>query len=170
MIAGCPQGTLIGCILYFLYSNPIASPGEITIQVEEQLTKYWEHLDHDISLTHSNVTLPSTLQSVKYMDDATVQESLNLDNVLIMNTDTGRKVFPQNVSLLQSKIETLKQISDSREMRLNCAKTKVFIANFTKNHQFDSLLTIPGQHNPIRATTETKLFGYWLTYFFLRDV
>ena len=97
------------------------------------------------------------------MDDATVQESLDLDNVLIMDTATGRKVLSPNASLLQKQISTLKRISDSREMRLNCEKTKLFIANFTKNHQFDSLLTIPGQQTPIQATTETKLFGYWLT-------
>ena len=163
MIAGCPQGTLIGCILYILYINPIAFPGEITIQIEETLTKYWEHLDHDLTLVHSNISLPSTVQSVKYMDDATVQESLDLDNVLIMDTATGRKVLPPNASLLQNEISTLKRISDSREMRLNCGKTKVFISNFTKNHQFDSLLTIPGQQTPIQATTETKLLGYWLT-------
>ena len=132
MIAGCPQGTLIGCILYILYINPIAFPGEITIQIEETLTKYWEHLDHDLTLVHNNISLPSTVQSVKYMDDATVQESLDLDNVLIMDTATGRKVLPPNASLLQNEISTLKRISDSREIRLNCWKTKVFISNFTK--------------------------------------
>ena len=163
MIAGCPQGTLIGCILYILYINPIAFPGEITIQVEEPLTKYWQHLDHDVTLVQNNISLPSTMQSVKYMDDATVQESLDLDNVLTIDTVTGRKVLTSNTSLLQKEIINLKRISDSREMRLNCGKTKLFIANFTKNHQFDSLLTIPGQQTPIQTTTETKLLGYWLT-------
>ena len=163
MIAGCPQGTLIGCILYILYINPIAFPGEITIQVEEILTKYWENLDNEITLVHNNIPLPSTVQSVKYMDDATVQDSLDLDNVLIMDTTTGRKVLPPNASILQKEIINLKRISDSREMRLNCEKTKVFIANFTKNHQVESLLTIPDQQTPIQTTTETKLLGYWLT-------
>ena len=65
MIAGCPQGTLIGCILYILYINPIAFPSEITIQVGEIITKYWEKLDKDINLTQDNLTLPETMQSVK---------------------------------------------------------------------------------------------------------
>ena len=42
-------------------------------------------------------------------------------------------------------------------------KTKLFITNFTINHQFDSQLTIPGQPDPIETTSETKLLGYWLT-------
>ena len=115
----CLDISYILYILYILYINPIAFPGEITIQIEETLTKYWEHLDHDLTLVHSNISLPSTVQSVKYMDDATVQESLDLDNVLIMDTATGRKVLPPNASLLQNEISTLKRISDSREMRLN---------------------------------------------------
>ena len=40
---GCPQGTLIGVILYILYINPIGFPGEITLQVSDVLHKYWEH-------------------------------------------------------------------------------------------------------------------------------
>ena len=97
MIAGCPQGTLLGCILYILYINPIAFPGEITIQVEETLTRYWEKLDKDINLVHENLSLPETVQSVKYMDDATVQESLDLSTALSLDNITSsdkRRVLP----------------------------------------------------------------------------
>ena len=66
-------------------------------------------------------------------------------------------------ALLQNEIINLKEISDLREMRLNCGKTKIFITNFTTNHQFVTALTIPGQPNPIETTSETKLLGYWLT-------
>lgn len=164
MIAGCPQGTLLGCILYILYINPIAFPGEITIQVEETLTRYWEKLDKDINLVlDENLYLPDTVQSVKYMDDATVQESLDISTALSLDNITGRKVLLPTSSLLQTEINTLKHISDTREMRLNCAKTKIFITNFTKNNQFESHLTIPGQQEPIQVTSETKLLGYWLT-------
>ena len=48
-------------------------------------------------------------------------------------------------------------------MRLNCKKTKLFITNFTTNHQFDSQLAIPGQPNPIETSSETKLLGCGLT-------
>ena len=38
---GCPQGTLIGVILYILYINPIGFPGEITLQVNDIMKTYW---------------------------------------------------------------------------------------------------------------------------------
>ena len=50
-----------------------------------------------------------------------------------------------------------------REMVLNPYKTKLMIMNFTKDHQFQSLLTIPGSQTTIELTFETKLVGYWLT-------
>ena len=37
------------------------------------------------------------------------------------------------------------------------------IVNFTNNHQYQSLLTIPGSSSTIELTIETKLLGYWLT-------
>ena len=48
-------------------------------------------------------------------------------------------------------------------MVLNSAKTKLFIVNFTDDHQYQSLLTIPGSASPIELSFETKLLGYWLT-------
>ena len=65
--------------------------------------------------------------------------------------------------MLQSEIETIKHISDAREMVLNSKKTFLFIANFTNNHQFRSMLQIPGSQNKLELAFETKLLGYWLT-------
>ena len=48
-------------------------------------------------------------------------------------------------------------------MRLNHKKTKIFVTNFTINHQFESLITIPGQNKPVERILETKLLGYWFT-------
>ena len=48
-------------------------------------------------------------------------------------------------------------------MVLNAKKTKMFIANFMKHHQFKPLLTIPSEVVPVEVTLETKLLGYWLT-------
>ena len=42
---GCPQGTLIGVILYILYINPIGFPGEITLQINDIVKSYWNQLD-----------------------------------------------------------------------------------------------------------------------------
>ena len=87
MPGGCPQGTLIGNILYILYINPIGFPGEITLQVNDTIRKYWTHLDHIPLLTPSNITIPTTMNSAKFMDDATLQEAVDLKSCLASKLD-----------------------------------------------------------------------------------
>ena len=169
---GCPQGTLIGVILYILYINPIGFPGEVTLQISDILVEYWNHLGNIPNLTLSTTTLPSTMNSVKYMDDATIQEAVDLKTSLATKLDrsgplpwweSSGKQLPNANTFLQSEIESIKLISDQREMVLNPGKTKVMIVNFTNNHQYQSLLSVPGASAPIELTFETKLLGYWLT-------
>ena len=106
------------------------------------------------------------------MDDATIQEAVNLTTALATKLDrsgplpwweSSGKLLPNQNTLLHSEIETIKQISDSREMVLNADKTKLMIINFTESHQFQSLLSIPGSTSTIELSFETKLLGYWLT-------
>ena len=169
---GCPQGTLIGVILYIIYINPIGYPGEITLQISDMINNYWENISSIPDLFPNAISLPKTLNSAKYMDDATIQEAVDLNNALTSNQDksgplpwwesSGKILKPEN-SLLQSQIETLKKISDNREMVLNPDKTKLLIINFTQNHQFKSLLSIPGS-SKIELCFKTKILGYWLTH------
>ena len=163
---GCPQGTLIGVILYILYINPIGFPGEITLQINDIVKSYL------MPFLTSFPSLPSTVNSAKFMDDATLQEAIDLTSSLATNIDrsgplpwweSSGKLLPNCNTLLQKEIETIKRISDEREMVLNPDKTKLMIINFTNLHQYKSLLTIPGSSSPIELTFETKLLGYWLT-------
>ena len=84
---GCPQGTLIGVILYILYINPVGFPGEITLQVNEIVKNYWNHIDSIPDLVQSSSSLPATLNSAKFMDDATLQEAIDLSTCLATNID-----------------------------------------------------------------------------------
>ena len=68
--------------------------------------------------------LPETMQSIKFMDDATVQEVLNLTNTLCSNInrsgplpfhESSGKVLPSMNSLLQQQINQIKQISDGAQ-------------------------------------------------------
>ena len=106
------------------------------------------------------------------MDDATIQEAVDMKSTLATKLDRSAplpwwersgKLLPNSNTLLQSEIETVKRISDEREMVLNPDKTKLLIINFTHDHHFHSLLKIPGSSSPILLTFETKLLGYWLT-------
>ena len=69
---GCPQGTLIGVILYILYLNPIGFLGEPTLQVCDVIHNYWDTMPTSVELSPSFKALPPTLNTAKYMDDATV--------------------------------------------------------------------------------------------------
>ena len=84
---GMPQGTLLGVILYILYINPVGFPAEVTIKISNLIHHYWKTLD-DIPETPANDdTLPDTMQSIKFMDDATLQEAINLSTELACNKD-----------------------------------------------------------------------------------
>ena len=118
------------------------------------------------------------MQSIKFMDDATIQESVNLDTELATNLDKSGplpfwelgksqmfgKVLPKNNTNLQAQIDYIKELSDYREMALNTDKTCLFIVNFTHKHQFRPLLQIPDCTTYIDRVLETKLLGYWFTH------
>ena len=108
------------------------------------------------------------MQTIKFVDDATIQEVVDLNTTLALNRDrsgplpyheSSGKILPPQNTLIQSEIDKIKRVSDEREMVLNAKKTCVFIANFTENHQFKSMLRIPGQLQPIEIVRETKLLG-----------
>ena len=124
-----PQGTLLGVFLYILYINPICFPGEVTIQVHEVLTKYWQHLDLTtipnidfetlqvdntewlVPKPEDHLKLPETLNAAKFMDDATCQEVVDINSALVSNIDrsgplpfweSSGKILPKENSLLQN--------------------------------------------------------------------
>ena len=160
---GMPQGTLLGVILYILFIKPVGFPSEITIEISNIVHKYWETLDNFPSPSTPSATLPATLQSIKFMDDATVQEAINLTTNLVPSNDGLTKILPKENTLLQTQLNHIKKVSDDREMSLNNDKTCLFIVNFTVNHQFQPHLSIPGSQNNLNVVSETKLLGYWLT-------
>ena len=129
---GCPQGTLIGVVLYILYINPIGYPGEITLQVNDLITNYWNYLDSMPDVLPTNLTLPTSLNSIKYMDDATIQEAVDLKTALATKLDrsgplpsweSSGMVLPNQNTLMQLEVNSVKAISDQREMVLNPEKT-----------------------------------------------
>ena len=178
MPGGMPQGTLLGVILYILYINPVGFPAEATIKISTTLHDYWNLLDDIPHLPENNISLPDSLQSIKFMDDATLQESVNLTTELASSLDRSGplpfwelgpkqlsgKVLPKANTALQDQINIIKQLSDEREMALNSDKTCLFIVNFTQNHQFRPLLQIPGCPTLLQTVLETKLLGFWFTH------
>ena len=150
MPGGMPQGTLLGVILYILYINPVGFPSEVTTDISDIIHDYWKVLEDFPNIKPNSETLPDTLQSIKFMDDATLQEKVNLQDNLATNIDRsgllpfwelGSKqqngqVLPRENSPLQLEINKIKKLSDSREMTLNASKTCSFVVNFTQQYQF----------------------------------
>ena len=151
MPGGMPQGTLLGVILYILYINPVGYPAEVTIKISETLHNYWEVLEDIPNIVIGDEVLPETIQSVKFMDDATVQEAVNLLTQLSQNPNDTGKILQKENTLLQAEIDTIKTLSDNREMSLNAGKTVLFIVNFTNNYQFVPSLQIPGTESPLKT-------------------
>ena len=118
MSGGCPQGTLIGVILYILYINPIGYPGEITIQISDILHNYWTNIGIVPDLLPNNDVLPPSMNAAKFMDDATIQESVDLTTSLATKLDrsgplpyweSSGKLLPNENTLLQTEINKMVQ-------------------------------------------------------------
>ena len=73
MPGGMPQGTLLGVILYILYINPVGFPGEVTNSCSSVIHNYMEVFDTIPDAIQPQDSLPSYLQSIKFMDYATIQ-------------------------------------------------------------------------------------------------
>ena len=81
-------GALLGVILYILYINPGGFPSEISISISGFLHYYWIVLDTILDLTTNSETPPPTVQSIKFMDDATIQEKIILKTELDLKSQT----------------------------------------------------------------------------------
>ena len=161
---GCtPQGTLLAVILYILHISHVGFPAEVTNKVSDVVHKYWDILENiQSTVQNDDEKLPDSLQSIKFMDDATIQESIDLEAELV-NDSIDNLILPKEHTEIQNQIDIIKKLSDEREMSMNANKTFLLVNNFTHNHQFIPHLQIPGSGDTIKTKNETKLLGYWLT-------
>ena len=121
-----PQGTLLGVVIYLLYINPIGFPGEATLHIHNVLTSYWQEFnvpryDQLLDEFPYNLQQTKTVNIVKFMDDATSQEVIDINSALCSNIarsgplhfhESSGKVLPAQNSLLQGEICKIKIISD----------------------------------------------------------
>jgi hypothetical protein len=124
---GCPQGTLIGVILYILYINPVGYPGEITLQINDLVKNYWNQLGSVPDLLPSSNILPVTMEAINLK--TTLATKLDRSGP-IPSWESSCKLLPVNNCSMQSEIENSKRISDEREMVLNPGKTKLIFIYF----------------------------------------
>ena len=153
MPGGGPQGTILGMFLFIVLINPVGYESDI------QLGK---HMAKGI-----NKRSPIKNIHMKYIDDLTLAESIQLKTNLQQQTDnlnfplsfherTGHFLNPVNCSL-QNKINEISDYARHNEMVINVEKTKVMLFNTSRKYDFLPSISIDG--NTLEVVEKYKLLG-----------
>ena len=127
----------------------------------------WSYL----SQTNDNPEEASEKDIYKFVDDKSLVEVVNLQNVG-MASHNFRNSVPSNVPtsniiIRNENLRTQKYVRDidhwteQKKMKLNSKKTKNQIFNFSKKHQFSTEIKI--RDDVIETISETKLLGTTIT-------
>ena len=103
----------------------------------------------------------------KFVDDLTVLEivnlltiglcSYNIKNQVPNDLKAERLYIPPENLKSQSYLDNISAWTKDNKMKINSAKTKSMVFNFTNNYQFGTRLKIDNQI--IKTISETKLLG-----------
>ena len=117
----------------------------------------------------SNKKKPMPRIHLKYIDDMTVAESLNLKKQLINNPElnpprplqyherTGH-ILPEGLSEVQIQLNEIKAYSEEHQMKINEEKTKVILFNRSRKYDFMPECYINLDEN-LQVVEELKLLG-----------
>ena len=131
---GGPQGTILGMFLFLILINEAGFRDNLN-NVGKYITKPF------------NKREPMPRVHLKYIDDMTVAESINLKNKLVVNPDpnptrplqyherTGH-VLPEDQSDVQTLLNELSSYTETNEMKLNTNKSKVILFNNGRKYDF----------------------------------
>ena len=107
----------------------------------------------------------------KFVDDATVLESIDLKRAGIMSYNVKNHVpsdipthnqwIPLHNINSQLYLNQVKSWTDEKLMKVNSLKTKTMIFNYTDNYLFATRLLL--DNNPLETVTEFKLLGTIIT-------
>ena len=157
---GGPQGTILGMFLFLILINAAGFKDNLK-DVGKFITRPF------------NKRIPMQRIHLKYIDDMTIAEALDLKKSLAINPDpnperplqyhqrTGH-VLPAENSSVQSLLNELKDYTMVNEMKLNSDKSKVILFNRSRKYDF-----LPECHfeddETLDVVEEVKLLGVTLT-------
>ena len=158
---GGPQGTRLGLFLFLILINAAGYP----------------HLEKHLGLKMTgsvNKRTPMPNTHMKYVDDMSLAQSLNLKNCLIPNPDPNparplayhdrtHHLLPTDVCKLQEQLDNLEDYCQRNQMVINEGKTKVMLFNTARKYDGMPNLTLSGMGGAnLDVVEKFKLLGVML--------
>ena len=131
---GGPQGTRLGLFLFLILINAAGYEYLVT-NVGQQITRK----------KNKRTNIPNI--HLKFVDDMTLAEALNLRECLVPNPDPNQPyplayhdrtqhILPDSSNQMQKQLDRLVQYCTENNMKINKDKTKVAIFNTARKHDF----------------------------------
>ena len=155
---GGTQGTLLGLLLFIILINDLGFDDQ-TNDAGELIT--CKRRIKEFNLLH-----------LKYVDDFTIAEAVNMKDQLIMvpvtsrpqpddyHDRTGHTVEPENSKVYSQLLKT-ESYAEENKMKINYGKTKLMVFNPGKIRDFHPKFELAGKQ--IDLVEETKLLGVVIT-------